>query len=425
MANKMLNFRRYFCTAIKNKLKEEIATKPKHKFISHIPLFDLENAAYQTKIRHSLKHRCCKFDFDQVKMQHDLLIDIEQIMINLEAAKKEVNQKFNKAETKELLEKCQYEGKLIREDIRSLREVLVSLREEVNLASQKLPNVLHDKVPLGSEKDIFYEQPGTFKNRAVENASISMMSFPSCTFSTEKDAWLDLILPMKALEYLLEQEYIQTSNPDFLRTFVTRTGGIEDHENCTIYEDDLKVEDQFLKLIGGGSFASFIPYITKLSLYPTALPLKLVTMGREYGAYEKEGEGRIASQAQTVTLLEANKNESDSLDRVECLIEVYKNYYSTYGQSFRFSYAPARSLGPAEALRIDVEVESTYTNEFVTVANIRYFSDYISKRTLFNYRLDNKTFGFPHLIGGTFLQMPRLLSAVNTENIEIDTYFTQ
>lgn len=421
MATRMLNFRRHFCTAIKNKLKEEVAHKSNHKFISHIPLFDLENVAYQTKIQQSLKHRCSEFDFATLKIQHDLLLNIEQLMVNLEAAKKKVNQKFNTAETKEILEKCQYEGKLIREDIRSLKEVLVTLREAVNLESQKLPNLLHEKVPLGSEKDIFYEQAGTF----IKGATVCRKSFPSCTFSTEKDAWLDLILPMKALDHLTQQEYIQTSNPDFLRTFVARTGGIDDGENCSIYEEDLLVDDQFLKLVGGGSFASFIPYITKLSLYSSALPLKLVTMGREYGAYDKEGEGKVPSQAQTVTLLEANKNESDSLDRLECLIDIYKNYYSTYGQSFRLNYAPARNLSPAEALRIDVEVESTYTNEFVTVANIRYFSDYISKRTLFNYRLDNKKYAFPHLIGGTFLHMPRLLSAINTENIEIDSYFTQ
>lgn len=424
MATKMLNFRRNFCTAIKNKVKEEVTNKPKHKFISHIPLLDLENVEYQTKLRHSLKHRCSKIDFDQIKMQHDLLLDIERIMLNLEAAKKAVNQKFNTAQTKEILEKCQYEGKLIREDIRSLREVLVSLREDVKLGSQKLPNLLHEKVPLGSEKEIFYEQPGTIKSRAAEETSVTRKSFPSCTFSTEKDAWLDLILPMRAVEHLSRQEYIQTSNPDFLRGFVTRTAGISDDENCSIFEEELAVEDQVLKLVGGGSFASFLPYISKLSLYPTALPLKLVSMGREYGAYDKEGEGKVPSQAQTVTLLEANKNESEALDRLECLIEVYKNYYSIYGQSFRLNYAPAKDLGPAEALRIDVEVESTYTNEFVTVANIRYFSDYISKRLLFNYRVDKK-YAFPHLIGGTFLHTPNLLSAINTEAIEIDSYFTQ
>ncbi|XP_063703267.1 LOW QUALITY PROTEIN: serine--tRNA synthetase-like protein Slimp [Culicoides brevitarsis] len=419
----MLHFRRNFCTAIKNKLKDDASTKAPHKFISHIPLFDLEKASYQTALRHSLKHRCSKFDFDQIKMQHDLLLDIERIMANLEAAKKEVNKKFNEAETKEILEKCQYEGKLIREDIRSLKEVLVSLREEVNLISQKLPNFLHEKVPLGDEKDIFYEQPGTFMKQGTTETQRN--SFPNCTFSTEKDAWLDLILDESCRTFDARKFRSNIKSGLFKEFCDTRRRNFAE-ENCAVYEEDLHVEDQFLKLVGGGSFASFLPYITKLSLFSSALPLKLVTMGREYGAFDDPQAGRMPSQAQTVSIFEANKTENDSLDRIDALCDIYKNYYSTYGQSFRFNYAPAKDLTPSEALRIDVEVESAYTNEFVTVANIRYFGNYISKRTLFNFRQENsKKIAFPYMIGGTFLHMPKLLSVVNTDTIEIDSYFTQ
>jgi len=65
-------------------------------------------------------------------------------------------------------------------------------------------------------------------------------------------------------------------------------------------------------------------------------------------------------------------------------VEIYKRYYESFDQGFRLSYVPAKHLNATESLRIDIELESSYTNEFVKVANIRLFGDYISKRLLFN-----------------------------------------
>lgn len=416
----MIHLRRRFCTAVQKQAAQpttETHKKYPLKFISQLTVHDLKSEAYLKRLEQSIQHRKSPFPFEGLRRQYQLMQELQQQWNVLESKKKEVNQLYNKAETDQMKEKYKHDGITVREDIRRLREVLTSLKEDVNLLTQTMPNVLHERIPL-EQPYLMSEWRPDESSRGLVTRDFNHQKFPHCTYSTGKHAWIDLMLPIKVVQQMRANGFVQTSNPDFIRRFVARAGGVQDGSYNTIHEEEAIDPEQQLHLIGGGAFASYLPYFTRFSTYPTALPLKLVTIGRQYDSYSSPS-GTVPSQGQVVQFFIATKTAEDTNDAFDDVIELYENIYRKFGQAFRMSLAPAPALKNADCLRVDVAQESALSGEFEHVADIRYLGDYVSKRILFNYRV-GKNYGLPHILTGTVVHVPRLLQNIDVDSFDLD-----
>lgn len=416
----MLLFRRSLCTAVQKQPPiPKIETLPRLplKFISQLPVDDLKDKAFVTRLEQSIHHRKTNFSLDGLKQQFELLQDLYQQRDLLETKRKEVHGKFIQAETEQLKNKFKYEAITLREDIKRLQEVLTSLKEHVSSLATSVPNVLHERIPL--------DQPYLISEWSTDNTEVprqkeglSYSKFPHCEYSTGKNAWFDLMIPIKIMQMLKSNGFIQTSNPDFLRRFVAREGNITEDDYCKIYEEDIPTIDQQLQLVGGGSFASYLPYFTRFSCYPTVLPLKFVSIGRQYESYSTSN-GTLPSQAQVLQFFIATKSADETNTALDDMITLYEKIYKLFGQSYKFSFTPAPSLKSSECLRVDVTQQSAFTGEFSQVANMSYFGDYISKRILFNYRV-GKHYALPHILAGTVVHIPQLLQNIDVERFDLE-----
>lgn len=407
----MIHLRRKFCTAV---LQQSIPAKAegyqKHplKFISQLPSSDLKSEAHLERLEHSIHHRKSTFPIKALKQQFELLQELNQKWTVLENKKKEVNKQYHTADTDQMKEKLKHNGITIREDIRQLREVITSLKEEINKLTQTMPNVLHERIPLEQPYLISEWQPKELRNNLPKDSS--RLNFPSSPYNTDKRAWFDLMIPIKILQLMKAKGFIHSSNPDFLRRFVARAGGVNDENYNTLHEENETGFDSSLYLVGGGSFASYLSYFTRFSTYPTALPLKLVTIGKQYDSSHVSDKAVIPSQGQVVQFFIATKTAEETNMALDEVINLYEDIYKKFGCAFKMSLAPAHLLKNPECLRVDLSQQST------TVADINYYGDYISKRILFNYRV-GKQYALPYILIGTVVHIPKLL-----QNIDLDTF---
>lgn len=138
-------------------------------------------------------------------------------------------------------------------------------------------------------------------------------------------------------------------------------------------------------------------------MFPTALPLRLVAIGKQY-FYDK-------TQTSAVQMMAATQQAPEAVQIFDETIELFKEFYDQLELSYRLVQVPAHRLEASEAMRVDVEIYSPRPKDFVKVGSVSYYSDYISKRIAFNYH-EGKIQKFPHLVSGTVLKAASIIEVL-------------
>ncbi|XP_068623367.1 serine--tRNA synthetase-like protein Slimp [Battus philenor] len=341
---------------------------------------------------------------------------------------KELENLIKNAPADKEIEKLKIQSSLLKENIKKLKVPFWSAEEAAIVESLKLPNLLHSWTPLQNYKIIYtYKtQPNNNKKNHLEigrNKNLLQFTNKENYYFKGDAALFELGAKFYFSKVLKDNDYIQFSNPDFVKSLVIEGCG-QDHTNPSHsfilhHNEDSKVNlDNRLHLTGGGSLFSFFAYYTKNVLYSRVFPLKYFSMGRQYSPAKKEEIGLFnVSQSSVVSMFIATREAEECNAVLAEILEIVKKLYSKLGYPFQLTVVPADRLQMWESLKIIIQMYSTSMKSYVEIANISVSGDFISKRLMFTYTEDKQS-KFPHVISGTILNVPKLLGCVLEQDSE-------
>uniref|UniRef100_A0A1Q3F6T8 Putative serine--trna ligase mitochondrial n=1 Tax=Culex tarsalis TaxID=7177 RepID=A0A1Q3F6T8_CULTA len=384
--------------------------KAKEQYAPLVPYLDFRSKlANLDDLRRNLRARRYPLDFEALVNQWNLYRSVELRKQAIETRRLELRNRIAKLQEEggDEVQQLKVEAAMARDDLKRLKESGYAIADAF-VAGQFLgiPNELHELTPEGEDGEVLFER--TVQRDGVEGGvgEEFIEEYDStCYYMTQDAALLDLFLPMNCAEMFQEAGYVLFSNPDFVRTVLVEAAR-EDPDSIYLVNEEVEVENKLnlLHLCGGGSMLSFLGYLTKLSVFPTALPLRLVAPGKQY-FYEKV-------QTSAVQTMVATREAAEAIQTFDETVQLYKRFYDQFQQlAYRVVRVPAHRLAPAEAMRVDVLVHSPKVEDFVKVADVAYYADFISKRIAFNFH-EGKAQKFPHMVSGCALRAIDLIKAL-------------
>lgn len=368
------------------------------------------------EIQENVRRRRLEINLDDFGSEYSLYKSVSERKKAIENRRDEIAKMIKESPSPEGLIT---QGKQLREDLKQLKQQSYYLEGNFIHNFLDLPNYIHKFTPDDEKRVIYSFKEFTSQTQASRNDLISeMIEFydPTCYYMKGEAAKFDLFMPMQVLGYYQDNGFVNFSNPDFTRTIIGEAAGINIKDLYLIKEDDKKLN--LLHLTGNASFLNYLPFITKLSIYPTILPLKFICSGKQYDArnhYEHQDLYKVVQSTCCQTFIATT--DASSFDvLVDEQVEHFINTFEKFDQHFRIVYYPAHELQQAESCKIGVEMFSSSLSSYVEVGNFSCYGDYISKRLLFNYKI-GKDFHFPHIYSGTVVNVMKLL-LILLENVD-------
>ncbi|XP_045522683.1 serine--tRNA synthetase-like protein Slimp [Pieris brassicae] len=380
-----------------------------------------------------------KSNFDLLKLEN--LLEVYNDLRNLKLQQENSKLKLSK-ELSELLklknegnevEKFKIQISLIKENIKNLKSPLWSAEEAAMVEALNVPNLLHKLTPDHENNVIFQHQspPRSKKDHNVVGNEKNLIKYIQNThpsvYLLGDAALFELGVKFYFSDYLKRSNYIQFSNPDFVKSLVVEGCGV-DHTDPTStfilqHNDDTAFnKDKRLHLTGAGSLYSFLAYHAKNVIYSKVLPLKYFSLGRQYTPSTGKEENYSLfnlSQSSAVQIfgVARDNNELDELlHETLCMV---RTLFNELDYHYRLSYVAADKIHMWESLRVSIEMYSTSLKKYIEIGHLSLIGDFMSKRLLFTYT-DNKEAKFPHVLSGTILNVPKFLGCV----LEQDEEFT-
>lgn len=384
------------------------------------------------------KHRKLQINVPQLYDLWNLYSDMVDKRQCIENRRNEISNKLreilnnsnsnNDSNNENLIRKYKYEGTMLRNDLKMLKEKLYSVEEKFIGEFLELPNDLHERT---MTQNVYEYGTNISTDNNMPKTDSHLKYIEEIDYFNRESYYLknnaskyDLLLPFYVCDYFKMNNFIQCINSDFIRTIVAEAAGLKLSDVIFIKEDDVKLN--YLHLVGNGSMLSYLGYIAKLSLFKSALPLKLISTGKQYTMINNDQHSinnglYSVGQSTTVQLFIATM-ETESQKIFDITLEQIIAIYKLFGDHFKIVYAQPSELISSECLRADIQMYSKHLNCYVTVGNLSHYSDYISKRLLFNYR-DEKKLKFPHIISGTIVNVTKLIAIQLENNQKIDFSF--
>ena len=235
-------------------------------------------------------------------------------------------------------------------------------------------------------------------------------------------------LENKLIDYarntLLNENFLQTFNPDFVPSVVIESCG--EDAFSTAHKLALKshqiygnIETGLCKfLVGGSSLEACSCFFAMTALYPAALPIKTFTISKHFTRSENAFGLYDGCQQSTLEIFVVYKQ----YDLSE-LINLIKKFYEPLKLPYRLVQSPVDELHFLESARINVEVFSPMLQKYVVVGNISSFRDFLSKRLRIE---DDKENSFPKIHRCTLISFKKVLAALienRVDDIEPDNIF--
>ncbi|KXJ78887.1 hypothetical protein RP20_CCG003197 [Aedes albopictus] len=378
--------------------------KAKEQYAPLVPYLDFQaKLSDLEKLRQNLNLRRYQLDFEDLKHQWDLYRSVELRKRDIEARRVELKEKIKRSKSEDEIKQLKMQATLARDDLKNLKESSYAIADKFVAGTfLAIPNELHERTP-ADEEEVLYERSTSREGSAIGDQWLEKYD-STCFYMTGDAALMDLFLPMNCAGLLQDAGFVLFSNPDFVRSVLVEAAR-EDPESIYLINEEVDLEHKLnlLHLCGGGSMLSFLGYLTKLSVFPTALPLRLVAIGKQY-FYDK-------TQTSAVQMMAATQQAPEAVQIFDDTIELYKKFYDQLELSYRLVQVPAHRLEASEAMRVDVEIYSPRLKDFVKVGSVSYYSDFISKRIAFNYH-EGKIQKFPHLVSGTVLKAANLIEVL-------------
>lgn len=402
------------------------------------PFFDFKSrldAISPESLHANIRSRRSSVDLAQLLQMWQVYRDVQQKKSSLERRRIEIADilkemtKKGKEVDEDLQRKYKAEGTFVREDLKRLKENSYHMEDLFVHRYLALPNELHARTPLDLEDVVhsFLDRPAQSGSSQPHLSASELIEYhdPYCYFLRGKAAEFDIDLLFGFVDAFRKSGFVHFSNPDFCKSILAEAAGLEPNQLLTIKDDNIDeaASVNLTHLAGASSLIGYLGYITKLSVFKSALPLRLVSSGRSYIRTRSDtpdlDRGLFSvSQSNRVQIFQAladSRQAENAFD--ECVSELAE-LFQLFGRHFRIVQIPAHRLGQAESMRINVEMYNSHREEYIEVGHVAYYGDYISKRLLFSYKDPSAKQDdplFPHLIAGTAVDVTRVL-AVLLEN---------
>lgn len=364
------------------------------------------------ELKDNIQRRKLSINLDDVSTEYSMFKAVNDKKAQLEKRKKEIAEMFkSKKPSIDNVEGLQIQARMLRDDLKILKENSYFLEGQFVHNYLKLPNLLHKCVP--DKLEIVYE----FKKELI-NESLQMTGTfddcieffdSSCVYLKGEASKFELFMPMRVIQSFNLKSYTNFSNPDFVRSVIAQGAGLDSDELFLVREDDIENKLNQLHLTGNGSFVNYLGYITKLTTYPTLFPMKFISTGRQYQAKNHRSHQDLYNSVQStcVQTFAADVN-GDAFDEIIGEhVDRFKKIFEPFNQHFRIVTVPADQLHPTESFKIAAEMFSPSKQCYIEVGNVSYYHDFISKRLLFNYK-EGKVTKFPHIYSGTVVNVLKL-----------------
>lgn len=389
------------------------------------------------KLRKELKLRGSQIDADELARTWQFYKYIDANKWALEHKRNEISQSMKQLNKKKTLS-CEEEkekirlmtqGKVLKQEMRIIKEALWEMEEDVVLKGLKLPNEIHERTPPASplilSKVGEIRQPETkeITSHLDAGSSLGLIDYknPLSCYLCDEAALFELATLSYAGKHLAEAEMIRVAGTDFARSLVVEASGIdhEDPNKAFLLENNEDVDPAScnrLHLVGGASLLSFLAMHTKQLINPNHLPVKYFATGRQYIPHV---EGTAANGLFTVCqasvvhafALVQDPLSPEYISQFEQILATVTSLYNSLDVHYRTVMKPADQLNAWESLKVSYEMWSPSLQDYVEIGHVSLSGRYLSKRLLIAYQTPTGR-GFPAIISGTVLSIPRLLACL-------------
>jgi len=382
-------------------------------------------------IRKMLKDRDVQFDLDLLleldKKRREMIISTD----NLRKKKNEMSIKISEAkkannEVTSLIQEMQ----LVSQKLTELEKEQDENESEYSLLAWKIPNVLHESVPIG---------PDDSANKEIRKGNI-----PIPKFGFEVKDHIDIMEKLKivdlenaaktagarfyylrgdlvklnqaliqyALDFLVEQEYELFQPPYMIKGDAIRGAIIADDFEKDIY----KIQDQDMFLIGTSEHAMVSMYKDEI-LEGKDLPIKCAAVSpcfrKEAGSHGKDQKGIFrVHQFEKIEQFVFSKPEH-SWDRQDKMIKIAEKFYESLEIPYRVIILSSGDMGKVSARTYDLEVWMAGQNAYREVVSCSNCLDYQARRLKIRFRDNtNEETKLVHTLNSTLVATERTMVAI-------------
>jgi len=301
------------------------------------------------------------------------------------------------------------------------QKILWESEENAFVPYLKLPNLLDSAVP--TEDTEVYKKGFSDQGKITElDSGQVVIGENSGLFFTGNLAIEELELLRKVQNFLADEDYEIIAPPDIVKNHILEGFDPKAFEDPSPYFNLAKSSDfgqvnsgLGAHLVGSASTPALLTYFVKNILQnPSVLPLKYYSVGRQY---RPSLDPRLANPQQTSAagLLALNTCEEQLNQTFEDIIDDLKRFYDHLGINYRLVSIAAEKLNLAESFRIELQMWSNSDNDYVKVAEVSKYGDYLSKRLALTYSASNHLRNL-HVIAGTFMDVFKVLSCKYSTN---------
>lgn len=380
-----------------------------------------ERLSDRTKLLDNVTRRKCtpSIDVNDLYAQWEIYKSVQSAKKAIETRQEQLVRLFRdlskvaaSPEKENSIRKYKLEGIALREDSRNLRDNSYTMESRFIGTFLAIPNDIHHNTAdtatlIASTKDIGQTE-GERGSFHLDYESQIEYYGASAFYLKDNAAKFDLHFPLHCVDFFRALSFVQFSNPDFAKTILIEGGAVPLDEVYEVRHTTHETCSNLLHLVGGGSMLSYLGFVAKLRVYETQLPLRWIATGKEYiPKFGNSGMGLFdVCQSTCVQTFLAGKQEQMD-EEFNKTVGYMHQLYESLGVHFRIIRAAAHELKSAECMCVRFEMYSPYLQRYIEVGQLSHFSDYISKRILFNY--DNKT-KYPHVVAGTVCNVTKILA---------------
>jgi len=335
------------------------------------------------------------------------------------------------------------EGKRLKDRIAEVEARLTVIDDELQVQGQKIPNLTHPEVPLGTEENAtVLAEVGTPREFGfghkdhvclaegldiVDFDSGSLVSGTKFYYMKGAGALLEMALCNWTMTKLVAKGFLPYTTPDLVRTDIFERCGFQPRmENTQVYQ----IQGQDLCLTGTAEIPLGGIYMNQI-LEEAQLPIKMCAFGHcfrtEAGAGGAAGKGlyRVHQFSKIEMFVLSTPEQSDALHQE--LLAVEKELFTELGLHFKVLDMPSQDLGAPAYRKFDVEAWMPGLERYGEISSASNCTDYQARRLNIRYRPSGtssedkdgqggnsskaKTV-FVHTLNGTGCAVPRMVVAI-------------
>lgn len=383
------------------------------------------------EVKSFLKARNSDFNLDEVidldKKRREILAEVEILKKKRNDESAEIGKlKREKKDASSLLEQMQ----VIAEKIKKLDETLVKVETDLNHLLYRIPNKLHESVPIGLDEDENVEvrkwgTPREFnfpiKTHDELGVNLDILDFErgsklaGSRFTVYKKdaARLERALINFMLDtHTTEHGFTEIMTPQLAkREIMTGTGQLP------------KFEDDMYKIDGEELFLIPTAEVTLTNLYnqeildekdlPKYMCGFTACFRKEAGAGGKDLKGLIRQHQFNKVEMVKIAHPKNSYEELEHMVNCAEHILQKLGLPYRVITLCSGDLGFSAAKTYDIEVWVPSQNKYREISSCSNTEDFQARRAMIKYRAtDDKKSYFVHTLNGSGLAVGRTVVAI-------------